>query len=523
MRGNSRSWNSSRNAVIGFGCQLVVIVLTFAVRTIFARLLSEEYLGISGLYTNILTILNLTELGLNTAIVFALYKPIAESDQKTITALMQFYKKAYFTIGCAFLAVGLCLIPFLSKFMYGNTTLVYTTFVYLLYLLQTVTSYWFFAYRSALLTASQNEYIISITNCITNIIMSILQIMVLLIMRREPEAAFYLYVAIGVLSNIAMNAVLARIVRKRYPFIIEKGKIPIPKEIKKNIYKNVAGLSLYKISSTVNTSVDNVIIAGFIDIGSVGRYSNYLLINTAVNRMVSVVFNPLTASIGNLNVTESQEKKESVFWSLNLIYFWIYGFCGICMYVLFNPFIGGLWLGNNWLLSDSVAFALVLKFWIDGLLGAIIKYREAAGLFWQTKVRYILTTVVNLVVSIILVKYANLGILGVVIGSVVAEVLCLAVDPWIVFRSIFEKKPIRFYCIYLFYFILLLSTTFFIKYLSEFFNPYCLSGFLITLLLCMIVPNIIWFLIFRKAKEFGYISDIIMDFIHRFHGLRSRD
>ena len=164
----TRSWNVSRNALVGIVCQVIALILSFVVRTVFAHALSEVYLGITGLFTNVLTILNLSELGLSSAIVFALYKPIADDDKEKINSLMIFYKKAYWIIGVVFLVIGVILIPFLPELLKGNTTLVNVTLVYGLYLLQMVTSYWFFAYRSALLTASQNEYIITVVSCFCN-------------------------------------------------------------------------------------------------------------------------------------------------------------------------------------------------------------------------------------------------------------------------------------------------------------------------------------------------------------------
>lgn len=410
------------------------------------------------------------------------------------------------------LFLGLALLPFLPYLIKENNTSINIYIIFIFYLLQTVISYWFFAYRSAMLTASQNEYVITLVNCVCMICMCIFQMAVLLWFRGQ-DIALYFYVFIQVLANILMNGIISYIVGKKYPYINSREESRLEQSEKKEIAKNVLGLSLYRITSTINSSADNIIISGFVNIKSVGLYSNYTLLQLAVSRILGVIYNPLTASIGNLNVTESKEKNEFIFSCLNLVSFWLYGFCSLCLFVLINPFIGGIWLGKEWLLDERTILALVMKFLIDGLLAAIIKFREAAGLFYNVRIRYLFSIVINISSSIFFVYKLELGIFGVLLGSILAELLALAIDPFIVYKYVFHKKAVSFYRTYIKYLLTILATTVVVKSITGLYNCYTVGGFIVSLTICLIIPNLIWFLLFRRTKEFQYISNAALGVI----------
>ncbi|MCR2048498.1 oligosaccharide flippase family protein [Acetatifactor muris] len=517
-----RSWNVGRNAAVGLACQIIILILNFLTRTVFTKCLASEYLGITGLFSNVLSILSLSELGIGSAIVYALYRPFAEDNQDKIRALIRFYKKAYSYIGTVIFFLGVALIPFLPYLIKEKNTSVNILIIFALYLFQSVISYWFLAYRSAMLTASQNEYVITLVNCLCTVCMCVFQMTVLLCFKGQ-DIALYLYIFIQVLSNIAMNGIISYVVGKKYPYINSREESRLEQIEKQGIFRNVFGLSLYRITSTINSSADSIIISSFVNITSVGLYSNYTLLQLAVVRILGVIYNPLTASIGNLNVTESKEKNKFIFDCLNLMSFWTYGFCSICLFILLNPFIGGIWLGKEWLLDEKTVAAFVIKFLIDGLLAAVIKFREAAGLFYNARIRYLLSVVINVSTSIFFVYNMKLGIFGVLVGSILAELLTLAIDPIIVFKYVFQKKAASFYFTYFKYLLIILATTVLLRFITGLYNSYSILGFAVSLMICMILPNLIWFLLFRNTEEFKYLSKAAFGVVNRVKSKLSKE
>ena len=366
-----------------------------------------------------------------------------------------------------------------------------------------------------MLTASQNEYIITIVNCICALGMCICQITILLFFREQQDIALYFYVFAQVVFNVLMNGIISYIVGRKYPFINSKKEKALEPKEKNEIFKNVFGLSLYRIGSTINSSADSIIISSFVSITSVGIYSNYTLLQLAVVRILGVIYNPLTASIGNLNVTESKEKNEFIFNCINLVSFWTYGFCSLSLFVLLNPFIGGVWLGKEWLLDERTIAALVLKFLIDGLLAAVIKFREASGLFYNARFRYLFSIIINVSTSILFVYKFELGIFGVLLGSILAELLALMIDPIIVFKHIFKKRALCFYINYFKYLLIIIVTTLLVKVITRLYDSYTILGFAGSFVLCIIVPNLIWYLLFKNTQEFRYLCSTLSGIIRQ--------
>ena len=239
-----RAENSAKNAIVGIGSQGLVLILDFLVRTVFIYTLSEEFLGINGLFTSVLTILSLSELGVGSAIIYALYKPLAEKDEEKIRQLMELFRKAYRIIGCVVLLLGFILIPFLPYLVKAETNIVNLKFVYILFLLESVSSYWFFAYKSSLLNADQKSYVISIIRSIIQLFKAVARIVLLFLLNDFPIISFYVYTIIGLISNILINLFTARKVDKLYPYINIKSKNQLIKAEKKQIFKNASARML---------------------------------------------------------------------------------------------------------------------------------------------------------------------------------------------------------------------------------------------------------------------------------------
>lgn len=433
----SRTTNSIKNATASIGGQLLNNLLRLVCRTVFIYTLGKEYLGISSLYSNILTVLNLSELGMASAITYSLYAPLAQKDTETVKSLMLFFKRAYQVVGLVILAVGLCLMPFLPKLMNGVTDKVNIYHYYLLYLMQTVVSYLFFAYKGTLLNADQKKYVSDIVMYVVMVVTNIVQIVILFVLK-----SFLLYTVVSVLSSAVQNIVTALVVDRRYPYLKEPAK-KLSKERRKSLWGQVYAMSLYKVASTVSTATDNLIISSYISVLMVGLYDNYYMIIQVIQKLFQGFFRGFTASLGNFYATESKERNLFLFRSLNLLNSVLVVFCSVAFLTLFQPFVS-LWIGEEYLLSYPVVITVVMNFATNYMQTALQTYKDASGLFVRGKYRAVATAVLNLLISIILVQW--IGLPGVFLGSIISRLVTTWwYDAWLLHRVGFECSPARYY------------------------------------------------------------------------------
>ena len=350
MNDKKRIVNSLLNGTTDVIGQMISMLLGFVVRTVFIYCLGEEFLGINGLIQNILSVLCIADLGLESAIVFSLYRPLAENDTVKVNIIMSLYKRSYFIIGSLIFLLGILLVPILPFLLKESTDLVNINLIYVFFLFDTVSGYWFFAYRKTILVADQKAYKTSIVLYTTRGFASVLQIVELIVLKN-----FYFYVIIGIASNVVSNIIAARIAIKEYPFLKQKTKEKLPKEEKMLIKKNIIGSFIYKVSEVGVNSTDNIIISVLIGVAVVGKYSNYLLIISYIQLFINKIFDAFTASVGNLYVKENSKKNKMIFDCLNFLDFWIYGISCILYFVLINPFIE-LWIGKTYLLDEKVIY-----------------------------------------------------------------------------------------------------------------------------------------------------------------------
>lgn len=297
-----RIQNSLNNMFFGLSGQIISAIMGFMVRTVFIYTLGIEYLGVDGLFTSILMMLSLANLGFDTAIVYSLYKPLAENDINKIQALMNLYQKAYRWIGIIILLIGLSLLPFLPNLMNGETTISNITIIYLLFLSNSVLSY-YFVYKQSIIIADQHNHIISKIHSVFTIVSNIAQIIVLV-----SISNYIVVLSTQIAFRVIENIYVANKANQLYPYLNTKNNATLSKEDKKLFFENLYALMLYKISGVVINGTDNIIISKFVGIVWVGVYSNYLLIISTLNTLLGYLFYSITASVGNLNVNENAEK-----------------------------------------------------------------------------------------------------------------------------------------------------------------------------------------------------------------------
>ncbi len=516
MNSSSRTEKSLLNVLAGVVGQILTFVLSFAIRTVFIHTLGEAYLGLNGLYTNILSVLNLTELGLGTAIVIELYRTVALNDEEKTKQYLQFYKKAYYCIGLCILTIGLILTPFLNYFIKDteSVALINYRLVFLLYLFNTVFSYFFFAYRNSILQANQQEYKLRIINYIFKFVEMILQIITLIIFKN-----IYVYLIIPLVLGCISIVVKGILIGKWYPFILEKPKGKLSKEELEKTKKNIFSVALYKVSGTVINSTDNIIISSFISIILTGVYSNYLILISAVNTMLEILFSAFTASLGNLNVEAEGniEKKYSIFKILSFLNFWMYGFCSVCFLVLFDPFIR-IWIGEKFIMNSLTEYIIVINFLIVGLQETIGTHRAAYGLFYKGRYRPVFSVLLNIIFSIVFVKIfpAEYGIVAVLLGTIVSN---LAVSWWfdsyLVFKYAFNKKTTSFYVTFWERFIYVMVVGIIFRKISMLLPFSGITAVLIDGVFVAISYNAIFILLFSRKYEFKYLRNSITNLLAR--------
>lgn len=503
MTVNSRIVKSQYNLIFSFINNIVVTILGFVTRTVFVHSLGVEYLGLNGLFTNILSVLSFAELGIGNAITFSLYKPIAENNREKIKALMDLYKSAYQIIGWVILGIGICIIPMLKYIVNLDQVIEINYYViYLMFLGDTVISYWFFAYRSTIIYANQEGYILTKIETYFTVVRSLIQFCVLIIFRN-----YYIYLLLPIIAGIIKNIVISNIAVKKYPVINEKKGERLSQKEKKIIVDNVFALMLFRVSSVVYSSTDNIIISTWIGTKMVGILSNYMMIINMVTSYVNMFFQSMYASVGNLNVTEKSEYKYTVFKRLQLLNFWIYCYCTICLGCFLNPCIK-VWLGGVYCLEQSTVILLALVFFIPGLNNVINIYKDACGLFKEVQYRALATAAINLTVSIVLVVW--IGINGVFLGTIIAYLTTVyQVDPKVVFGKVFVRRVGDFYAD-----LMRKMLVFIIGYMTcmiaiNYVKIASWMTLFITFFGVSLAVNLYLYLIYRKTEEFQYFQDLL--------------
>lgn len=503
----SRTNNMIRNVSFSFLGQGIGILASFIVRIVFIRILGSTYLGLDGLFSNILTVLSLSELGVGTAITYSLYKPLAEKDESKLKSLMALFKKVYSVIGFIIFGIGFLLTPFLSFFINDMPDIKGLEIIYVLYVTNTAVSY-FFSYKRNLILADQNRHIETIYRYGFYIAMNIIQIIYLVISKD-----YFGYLIIQVIMTILSNWALSRKADQMYPFLKDKKINKLSKKDKDEIIKNTKGLMIQKVGNVVVNSTDNIIISKFVGLSSVGLYSNYRLVIYALNMIINQLYTTLTPGIGNFFIDQDESRRIELFKKSNFITFWLAYFCSICLIVLFNDFIY-MFAGKEYIFSLGVVFIIVFNFYFTVMRKVVISFREAGGLFYKDRYRTVFEVICNLVISIVLAKY--LGVLGVFIGTAISYFsLSFWVEVYVLFKDGLKSKVSSYYIDYFKKMVLTLIVGFILYYLCSLMTGNILLIFILKCLICVVIPNIIFYFIYRKSSEFLYFKDLGLGIISK--------
>lgn len=434
---NSRTLNAKRNILSGMVNRFVVLGLPFIIRTILIRELGAEYAGLSTLFTAILQVLNMAELGFSSAVVFSLYKPMAEDDKNAICALMMFYRKIYRIVGIVILLAGTAVMPFLKfliKGSYPDSINLYLLFA--IYLINTVFSYLAFAYKNVLLSASQRQDIISNISSVLDALKCIIQIIVLIIWKN-----YYAYIIWNVVFTVANNLVVAYITKKKFPKLQCKGIIEADK--KREIVKQMKGLAIGQISKTARNSLDSIILSVFCGLIDVTIYGNYYYVFSAVLGFYVVIIQSISAGVGNSIAVESVGKNYEDFKKFNYYLSWIGGWCTISMLCLYQPFMS-LWVGKELMATFGIMILFCIYFYIMQMGQIRSVYANAAGLWWEFRWLEIIEMASNLILNVFLGW--KFGMAGIVWATIITVFFFSIVGSTIVtFRLYFKRSPAEYF------------------------------------------------------------------------------
>ena len=510
MNQNSRTHNSIKNATVSVGMQLLTLVASFVSRTIFIHTLGDQYLGISGLYTNILSVLSLADLGVTTVMTFSLYKPIANHDTETVQALISYFKKLYRYIALAILALGLCFVPFLQFVIKGSVLpLKELRLYYLLFLANSVCSY-LVVYKSTLITADQRVYIIKVVDFIARIVAEAVMIVLLLL---TGNYLLYLIanVAVTLLKNLSLSLVADRI----YPFLKNKNSVLLPPETKKALLDNIKSLFIYRVSAMIMNSTDNILISVILGTVIVGYYSNYLMIVTALNTFIMLVAQSVLSSIGSFNQTSDATQKMQFFRN-SLFFFFIVGtVCVACFQTMFNDFIY-IWIGKeqpSYILSNFDVSCISFNFFVGCILNPIWMYREATGIFKKTRYSMTCAALLNIVFSILFGRLFGLG--GVIAATALAKLLTnFWYEPIVLYRDVFHHSLSNYWL-----YILRLIVTSAIGIALSIFAcaaiPCSLGFMFLKICISFIITCCIFLLTAFKTPEFAFFKNLLKSIFRR--------
>lgn len=427
-----RTKNATRNVIFGFLLKFYQIVLPFLMRTVIIHYLGVEYLGLSSLFTSILQVLNLAELGIGVAMIFSMYEPIANDDEDKICALLNLYKKYYFIIGLTILILGLILCPFLPYLITGTVPNNINLYIlYFMNLVSTVLTYWMLSYKQSIAYAYQRIDVLSKVQLITETIKYIIQIAAIIYLKN-----YYVFVIGTIISQIFTNILISNIIDKMYPNIKAKGSLD-KIEVKK-INGRIKDLFTSKVGAVIINSSGNIVVSAFLGLYILAIYQNYYYILTAVIGVLAIIFNSCTAGIGNSLLVETNEKNYNDFKKFTFMIVFISTICACCFLTLYQPFME-IWVGNELVLDNSCVTCLCVYFYIYEINALLNLYKDAAGIWHEDRFRPLITALVNLALSIILVNV--IGIYGVILSTVIS--MLFVGIPWIlhnIFTIIFKNR-----------------------------------------------------------------------------------
>lgn len=496
-----RIQKAGKNIIFGYISNLAILLVNFIQRTVFIYVLGRTLSGVNGVYTDVLSVLSLTELGIGTALNYSLYKPVAERNIEKIKSYMRFYKKAYLTIAGVIAVLGIAISPFLKYILKnpGNLTVGELTLYYYLFLFNTVISY-FVTYKYSLVNAEQKNYIQTNITTLTKMATAAVQITVLLLFR---NFLFYLLAQsiVELLQKIFVTAYLNRL----YPYLRDKDVEKLTAQETQVVATKTKALICHKVGDVARLQTDKIIISSFVSVDTAAVVDNYVYIITYVGNFVNIIFDSVISGFGNVVATESKERQYLLFKVYRFFACWLFGFGAVSFYHLLTPFIGEVWLRDaGWTLPQVTVTLLVMDFYLKGGRTVLLNFKIASGLFEQDRFLPLIQGAVNLVVSIALV--IKIGVTGVYVGTLVSGILANLIRPGIIYKVCFGKSAGAYFRDSLKYIGVILAVGAVITPIRHaVMGEVTILTFALMVILITLLYNLVFLAVFHRTEEFSYL------------------
>lgn len=510
---DTRTRRAARNFFFATIGNIVSYIAAFILQTLFIRYLGLEYNGVRGLFSNILGTLSLAELGISSAVTFALYEPLAKDDRNKIRAIICFYRKAYRYVALVISVIGLSVIPLLKYMIHGDENIRHIILIYILYLADSALSY-LIIYKSVLLEADQKSYLFTRIYTVFNLISLAAQSFILIVFK-DFILFLVLQIVIGLASKICVNIYTGKV----YPFLNDSNnhigvsaENELDEQEKSIIMRKIKALFVHKIGDVAVNQTDNIIMSSMINLTTVGICSNFTMIIRIISTMITSFFVSASPGLGNVVATETMDVKKDTFSKYDFLCFILYGWSAICLYFLLIPFVT-LWIGADKLIDGLTLFLICINYYFTGRRISLSNIKTAAGIFEQGAWLSIVESVINLVLSVIGVRL--FGLPGIFMGTLISSMIQNICQPCIVYKYIFSSSASRYFKDYfcqLVYVALCGISIFIISgFLCDFLEvSKMIFVLLIRFALCLILPLLIMILLFGRTSEFIYVKDIII-------------
>lgn len=480
------------------------ILMNFISQTVFIYVLGAEYLGLNGLFSNILSLLSMSELGIGVAISFYLYRPLVDNNIERIKSLMHFYKICYRVVGFLIMAIGICIMPILPKIVnFDQAVPENLYFVYFLYLVNTASSYFLSAYKQTLVTANQELYKIEKINTFFLVINCIVDVCVLIICR-----SYIMYLVMKIVLICLKNIVLGKRIDKEYTYLKDINYSPLSREEIKLFFSDIGDVALFQIGSTLFNATDNIIISIMLGTVVVGYYSNYYLLISQCVVVIGIVVKAFSAGIGNVIATESKEKQFLVYRQLDFVTYVVVATITAGLFQGLNSVIK-IWTGRvdeNYVLSQIVVLFLCASFFMDGTTQILNKFREGSGTFKTGRSLQIMGGVLNIFLSVVL---GNIFALEGIFAATVISKMFITLIPFLikVGKSVFGKGKFEMLQRYSLNVIILACSMLISWYISRPFHMKGVVGFIAECVIAVITVNLCIFIVYFKRPEYEFVLD----------------
>ena len=501
---DSRTKNALKTSVIGGVTNIVKILLGFGYRTLFVFMFSAAYLGINGLFTNVLQILSLADLGIATAIVYRFYEPISHDDVHYVGMLMNFFGRVYRVIAIFILGMGLCFLPFLPYLVNSSDQLpsdINIYVIYILFLINTLSSY-IFSYKMTILSADQKNYVTSIIDLVQTVLRYGVQIITLYM-----SHDYTMTLLVGIIATLLLNFICSSWTEGQYKEVFAV-KDMLPKEDQKLIFSDTRACMYHKVGGTVLNSTDSIVLTKMVSLAMTGIYSNYSMLLTYIQQFIAQILGNFTASVGNAIQTMSQDDYYKLFKKINFAGLWVASIVSIGVYAVIDDFIG-VWLGEKYVLDSFTTAIIVIQLYVTLSKITSGAFTNAAGLFVRDKIRPLIEALLNLVISIILTYY--IGITGVFLGTIISMALTVCWrEPYLLYRYSFKRSVIDYWKVYAEFTLLTVLAGAAIVAIRPFVTINSLGGVILEGITVELVANLVFIAVFGRREEFKGLMDMVL-------------